>query len=57
MTPTAEPVQEAKPKLRASVEGFPVEAWVGRGSPQGQGHWQQQSHKFPFGASPLGGHQ
>ena len=35
--PTAEPVQGTKPKLRASVEGFPVEAWVGRGPPQGRG--------------------
>ena len=55
--PTAEPVQETKPKLCASVEGFPVEAWVGRGLPQGQGHWQQQSWKFPFGVSPLRSHQ
>ena len=54
MTPTAEPVQEAKPKLRASVEGFPVEAWVGRGSLLGLGHWQQLSGEVPLVISSLG---
>jgi len=29
--------------LPASVGGSPVEVWVGSGSPQGLGHWQQQS--------------
>ena len=32
--------QETEPKLPASVEGPPVETWVGRGSPQGQEHWK-----------------
>ena len=32
--------QETEPKQSASVGGFPVEAWVGRGFPQGQGRWQ-----------------
>ena len=32
--------QETEPKLPASVGGPPVEAWVSRGSPQGQGHWK-----------------
>ena len=39
--------QETEPKLPASVAGPPVEmwvAWVGRGSPQEQGHW-----KVPLG--------
>ena len=36
--------------------GSPVEAWVGRDSPQRRGRWQQQSWKFPLGVSPLGGH-
>ena len=40
--------RETEPKLHASVGGSPVEAWVGRGSPQGQGHW-----KFPLGINPL----
>ena len=41
--------QETEPKLSASVGGSPVEAWVGRGSPQGWGYWQQQSGKAPLG--------
>ena len=39
--------QETKAKLHASVGGSPVEVWVGRGSPQGWDHWQQQSGKVP----------
>ena len=35
------PPQETEAKLPVSVGGSPVEAWVGRGSPQGRGHWQQ----------------
>ena len=45
--------QETEPD---SVGGSPVEVWVSRGSPQGWGHWQQQSRKFPLGINPLGGH-
>ena len=30
--------------------------WVSRGSPQGWGHWQQQSRKVSLGINPLGGH-
>ena len=41
-------LQETESKPSASVGGPPVEAWVGRGSPQGQGHW-----KFPLGINPL----
>ena len=41
--------QETEPKLPASVEGPPVEAWVGRGSPQGQAHC-----KVLLGLNPLG---
>ena len=33
--------QNTESKLPASAEGSPLEAWVGRGSPQAQGHWQQ----------------
>ena len=33
--------------------GSPVEVWVGRGSPQGLGHWQQQSEKVSLGNPPL----
>ena len=43
-------------KLLASVGGSPVEAWVGRGSPQGQAHWQHQATKVPLGVNPLGVH-
>ena len=43
--------QETEPKP-ASVGGPPVEEWVGRGSPQGWGHW-----KVPLGVNPLGGHR
>ena len=42
--------QETEPKLPASTGGLPVEAWVRRSSPQGQGHWQ-----VPLGVNPLGG--
>ena len=48
--------QETEPKLPASVGGSPVEVSVSRGSPQGQGHWQQHSGKVPLGINPLGGH-
>ena len=40
--------QETEPKLPASVGGPPVEEWVGRGSPQGQGHWRQEVQKVPL---------
>ena len=46
--------QKAEPKLPASVGGSPVEAWVGRGSPQGPGHWQHQAGKVHFDLNPLG---
>ena len=45
--------QETEPKLPASVTGSPVEAWVGRASPQGEGHWQQQSRKIPLAQTLL----
>ena len=32
--------QETEPKLPASVDGAPVQAWVSRGPPQGWGHWK-----------------
>ena len=48
--------QKTEPKLPAGVGGSPVEVWVSRGSPQGQGHWQQHSGKVPLGINPLGGH-
>ena len=35
----AENPQETEPNLPASVGRSPVEAWVGRGLPQGQRHW------------------
>ena len=40
---------KTEPKLPASAGGPPVEVWVSRGSPQGQGHW-----KVPLGVNPLG---
>ena len=43
--------QETEPKLPVSVGGPPVEAWVGRDSPQG--HWQQQARKVLLGISSL----
>ena len=46
--------QETEPKLPASVGWFPMGAWVGRGSPQGWGRWQQLSAKVPLGINPLG---
>ena len=49
-------LQEPEPDLTASVGGFPVEVRVGRGSPQGCSHWEQQSWKVPLGVSPFGGH-
>ena len=42
-------LQKMEPKLPASVAGPPVEAQVGRGSPQGWGHW-----KVPLGVNPPG---
>ena len=45
--------QETEPKRPASVTGSPVEAWVGRASPQGGGHWQQQSRKIPLAQTLL----
>ena len=47
--------QETEPKLPIRVGGSPVELRVGRGSLQGQWHWQRQAWKAPFGISPLGG--
>ena len=47
--------EDTEPDLPASVGGSPVVAWVGSGSLQGQGHWQQRSWKLPLGLSPLGG--
>ena len=41
-------------KSPAGVWGPLMEMWVGRGSPQGQGHWCQQARKVPFGINPLG---
>ena len=32
--------QEVEQKLHTSVGGSPRKAWVDRGSPQGQGHWE-----------------
>ena len=32
--------QDTEPKLPASVRGAPAEVWIGRGSPQGRGHWE-----------------
>ena len=43
--------QETEPKLPAHAEGSPVEAWVGRTSPQG--HWQEQARKVPLGINSL----
>jgi len=43
--------QETEPKPPANIGGPPVEAQVGRGSPQGCGHW-----KVPLGVNPLGVH-
>ena len=40
--------KETKAKLSASVGGPPVEVGVGRGSPQGRGHWE-----VPLGINPL----
>ena len=46
---------KTEPKLAAGVGGSPVEAWVGRGSPQGWGHWQHRAGKVCLGINPLGG--
>ena len=48
--------QNTESDLPASVGGFPVKVLVSSGSPQVQGHWQQQSWKVALGVSPLGGH-
>jgi len=45
--------QETNPKLPATVEGSPVESWVGKDSPQGW-DWQQLSGKVPFDVNSLG---
>ena len=37
-----------EPKLPASVGGPPGEVWAGRGSTQGQGHWQEQAGRPPL---------
>ena len=47
--------EETELKLSASVGESPVDTWIGRGSPQGWGHWQQQFWKVLLGVSPLGG--
>ena len=47
--------QETEPKLPASVGGCPVEAWIGRGSPQGWGQWWQQFEMVSLGVSPFEG--
>ena len=49
--------EETEPKLPAGAGGPPVEAWVGRGSLRGPGHWQHQVGRVPVGVSPLGSHQ
>ena len=41
--------QETEPKLPASVGGPPVEARIGRSTPQGWGHWKQGLGRFPLG--------
>ena len=46
---------KTEPELPASAGGSPTEACVGRGSSQGQRHWQQHSWKIPLGVKPLGG--
>ena len=48
--------QEIESKLPASVRSSPMEAWVCRGSPQAQRHWQQESRKIPLHVSHLVGH-
>ena len=42
-------LQETEPKLPATVGGPPVEAWVGRESPQGLEHWKVSLGITPFG--------
>ena len=37
--------QQTEPILPASIGKSPAEAWIGRGSPEGWRHWQQQSRK------------
>ena len=41
-------LQETELDLLASVPGSPVEVLVSSGSPQGEGHWQQDSWKRFF---------
>ena len=45
--------QVTEAKLLASGGGSPVEAWVGRGSSQGWGHWQYLAGKGPLVINPL----
>ena len=45
--------QVTEAKLLASGGGSPVEAWVGRGSSQGWGHWQYLAGKVPLVINPL----
>jgi len=46
--------QQTEPILPAGVGKSPVEVWIGRGSPEGWRHWQQQSQKVPLDISTLG---
>ena len=41
--------QDTEPKVPASVGGPPREVWVGRGSPQGRGHWKVSLRVNPLG--------
>ena len=43
--------QETDPDLLVSAHESLAEAWVSRGSPQGQGSWQQQSWKVLLGGA------
>ena len=47
--------QETELDLPVRVGGSLAEVWVSSGSPQGQGHQQQQSWKVPFNISLPGG--
>ena len=44
--------EETEPNLPPSVGGTPAEAGGGYGSPQGQGHWQQQFWEVITSKSP-----
>ena len=51
----AETPQEMELKSPARVGGPSAEVWVGRSSPQGWWHWQQQAWKVHLGMNTLGG--